>query len=134
MFIDLGLVKLIYLLETRLNLRLDPNEETVTVQPNEDDAIPCVAPHPARGSDTHRIVAVLVSHSDPLKLDEIIDERRRDALQSIPFYKDRVVNLKRLISIGDVSIESYQFFRTCWTIHTSKVYARLGTCSRQSLH
>lgn len=112
---------------SRLNQRLDHNSEASTFKAEGDDALACIAPHPARGSDTHRIIAVLISHAEPLALGDIIDEHRESVLRSVPAYKDRLIDLKLLATREGIVIEAYQFFRMCWTKETSKVFSRLGT-------
>lgn len=86
------------LLWARFNIRGDG---PVVVKPDAS----YVAPHPARGSGSHRLILVLIEHQHPF---------------------DRTVggefDCKQLLGEMGGSVRGYVFFRSCWTKAVSAIY------------
>lgn len=105
--------------------------------PSADDALPCIPPHPARGSDTHRIVAFVLEHANPLALEALILAHEIPPAASA--YKLRVTDMRRVLAGGtedggDVRLMGYQFYRTCWTRAVSQFYPQIGTAAALRPH
>jgi len=87
-----------------------------TISPEEGDLMGYIPPHPARGSDTHRILIVLLEHDITLKLP------LKTAAGLAPLYDQRIIELRRLLSRSEVKLFGYNFFRSCWTAQTSPLW------------
>ena len=93
------------------------------MEPEGSDHWTCIPPHPARGSDTHRVVAVVVEHERPLEVGLL--ETLRD-VGTIPEYRGRLTDLQALLASDDMRLLGYQFYRTCWTKLVSQFYSQIG--------
>lgn len=111
---------------TRHSLNARPDREgRVEFSPSSADLWPCVPPHPARGSDTHRILVCVLRH--PAPLDAAAVQLAKDVTQEP---ESRVAGrlLDVRLVLGDRSIElvGIQFYRTCWTRQVSAFYSQMG--------
>lgn len=99
----------------RLNMNANA-QGLLQATPEAGDYVPHQAPHPARGSDTHRIVAVVVEHAGPCPVTgQVSIENRRMDIRNLLGGEDAAVVL-----VG------YQFFRTCWTAKVSEAFKKMG--------
>lgn len=126
------------------------------MMPNDTDAIRCIPPHPARGSDTHRIIAVVLEHEAPIGIEQLVpgigpgQESASESLDggvSLPavLYSQRKMDLRAVVATEGGTKEGeghgrmipmigYNFYRTCWTRTVSDFYTRLGKPAHHNDH
>jgi hypothetical protein len=100
-----------------------PENSTLSVVPETVDYWKCIPPHPARGSDTHRIVTVVIEHDKPIEPSYL--EAHQD-INAAPEYLARLTDLHSLLGRENVKLLGYQFYRTCWTKPVSQFYTQIG--------
>ena len=100
--------------------------EKHTFTPNESaDLLKAIPPHPSRGSDTHRIVAFVLEHEQPL------NKILTDSASTVEHEKSRHTNIKQLLEESEgVRLVGYQFFRTCWTKVVNQFCHKMGIPER----
>jgi hypothetical protein len=94
----------------------DPNAQSLGFE-----ILPYIPPHPARGSDTHRVVSVMMEHDKPIMESTFL--KTVDIGPGFELYNNRIASLD---GIRSVSITGIQFHRICWTPAVSMIYQRLG--------
>lgn len=90
----------------------------------DGDFLESIPPHPARGSDTHRVVVVVLEHSSPVEPSQLFNLTLEK--NNTPLYQNRIVDLRMLLKREDIQLSGYQFYRTCWTQKVSQFYADLS--------
>lgn len=121
--------KVPFLLSGCLTSRLNQSSNSsgdLLFKAEDDDVLNFIPPHPARGSDSHRIIATLLEHDSPITVSCL----RVDNEISNSKYSDRHMNLLKVSDRSDIRIVGYQFFRTCWTRKTSSFYDSIGIDTR----
>lgn len=93
--------------------------------PSQDDPWTCIPPHPARGSDTHRILACVFEHSVPLDISTF--RLSNSAVGAIGTEtSSRLLDVRLLLGNHGVNLAGIQFYRTCWTKKISEFYTQMG--------
>lgn len=92
--------------------------------PSKQDELSNLPPIPARGSDTHRILLVVLEHEQKIGLDEIT--LSTESNKGVEPYQDRLVDVRNLLAKDGIRLFGYQFYRTCWTKTVSEFYQKLG--------
>lgn len=102
-------------------LNLAPSEATIRLSPSSPSFHAYEPSHPARGSGTHRFIAVVIENSKPISL----SQDRYYFITKAILMNFRFLNLGELLSACEGKVVGYTFFRSCWTKPVSQIYSQV---------